>query len=330
MNHVIMTSAAVLGLSLTAFGGSKTAAFEKEFRDIQAKNTNRAGDLTTGAAKAFDYYESVIADREKHGFSDGDVAGLWVQYTELAWRLFRDDKFLLGYENILKLEPKAVGWERVRCRFRPHYRALQDFKRFPLSEKEIGFGKTLADFGVVEKKTVRLKDFWNPTNVTAALQKLVNDPEVTTIVLDKMPTPWYVTNVNFGPNVNGKRLLLKGGAQVRCTREALMYNFPPRKGVPNSTFDIKGGCNVICSVTGSLVSWKVQGGKEDFRLLRLFGKRFCELSRLGRSDADDPFDRNIGHQLFLKDAVRRVGKRIERGADRKEDVSVFRKGIADP
>ncbi len=147
MNHVVVASAAVLGLALTAVGGAKTAAFEKEFRDIQAKNTNRAGDLTTGAAKAFDYYESVIADREKHGLSDGDVVGLWAQYTELAWRLFRDDKFLLGYENILKLEPKAVGWERVRCRYVPHYRALQDFRKFPLSEKEIGFGKTLADSG---------------------------------------------------------------------------------------------------------------------------------------------------------------------------------------
>ena len=287
MNHVVVASAAVLGLALTAVGGAKTAAFEKEFRDIQAKNTNRAGDLTTGAAKAFDYYESVIADREKHGLSDGDVVGLWSQYTELAWRLFRDDKFLLGYENILKLEPKAVGWERVRCRYVPHYRALQDFRKFPLSEKEIGFGKTLADFGVTEKKTVHLKDYWNPTNVTAALQKLVDDPEVTTIVLDKTPTPWYVTNVNFGPNVNGKRLLLKGGAQVRCTRAALMYNFPPRKGVPNSTFDIRGGCNVIIESDGArpedTTIAHYDSREERLRLCTCYGGLSIGISESGRS-----------------------------------------------
>ena len=51
MNHVIITSAAVLGLALTAVGSAKTAAFEKEFRDIQAKNTNRAGSSTTAPAR---------------------------------------------------------------------------------------------------------------------------------------------------------------------------------------------------------------------------------------------------------------------------------------
>ena len=65
-------------------------------------------------------------------------------------------------------------------------------EKFPMSEAEIGFGKTLADFDVKDVKSVRAKDFgFNPSNATAAMQKAI-DSDATTVVIDAMPMPWYV------------------------------------------------------------------------------------------------------------------------------------------
>ena len=48
-------------------------------------------------------------------------------------------------------------------------------ERFPMTAAEIGFGKTLADFGVRDAKTVFAQDFgFNPSNATAAIQKAID------------------------------------------------------------------------------------------------------------------------------------------------------------
>ena len=216
--------AIVLGAVATAFGAfgapkappTKAELMKKdiqaEFRKRVQSHKNRLGDITTDALAELGWLEGKIGECAAAGAEGKDLADLWYGYTDLAWMLFRDDHFEKGYAELVKANPKFWS-ETFIARIQPHHRAIQDFKKFPLSEKEIGFGKTLADFGVADTNVVHLKDYWNPTNVTAAFQKLVNDKSVTTIVLDKMPQPWRVTTISID-NQHGKRILFKSGAEL--------------------------------------------------------------------------------------------------------------------
>ena len=208
----------------------------------QAKRT-RLGNPTPEATAAIDYLEGVIADADRLMLDKGEVASLWLSCAGKAQDLFLEDRFTKSFENALRLSPGCTNNELVAARFMPHYRAVQAAKTFPLPEKELKFGQTLKSMGIVEKKTVHLKDYWNPTNVTAAFQKLVDDPEVTTIVLDKTPTPWYVSAVKFGPKVNGKRVLMKSG--VKLMRDpAYWVDAEPRLRA-GAMLDVLGGKNII-------------------------------------------------------------------------------------
>lgn len=190
--------------------------FLKNVKEIHKKHRDRSsGLLKPSGVEANEYIEAVIAMREKFGLSDANVASLWHDYAGRSISLYRDEDFIKGYENTLKLAPGAAKWEIVAARHTPHYRLLKELKHFPRKEKELNFGQTLKTMGIEEKKTVHLKDYFNPTNMTAVFQKYVDDPEVTTIVLDKMPSPYYIFSVKFGPNVNGKRVLLKSGVTLQ-------------------------------------------------------------------------------------------------------------------
>ena len=113
-------------------------------------------------------------------------------------------------------------------------------EKFPMTAAEIGFGKTLADFGVRDAKTVFAQDFgFNPSNATAAIQKAI-DSGATTVVIDAMPTPWYVDSLS--PRSN-QRILLKKGAKVMMDKTT-----PKKRRGP--LFSIKQVKNVIVEGEG--------------------------------------------------------------------------------
>ena len=196
--------------------------------------------------EACDYIERAIKSRRKLGLSDKDVIALHRECLRLSRALNLDSGyFIRNYEAIMKLSPGYKGDEIFVWRYRPHYNALKEMSKFPLEEKDIKFGQTLASMGVKEKKTVHLKDFWNEKDVTEAFQKLIDDPEVTTIVLDRMPTPWYIKSVVFNHNVTGKRVLVKSGAKVLRVPEFRKCNIPKGGKSPGAMFTFKSCQNVI-------------------------------------------------------------------------------------
>ena len=162
-----------------------------------------------------------------------------------VWERYDDAAFLEKYAEAERKFPDYVAnSEYFKARFNVHRRALEAAKSFPLAEKDLKFGQTLKSMGVAERKTVHLKDYWNPTNVTAAFQRLIDDPEVTTIVVDAMPTPWYVASVKFGEKVCGKRVLVKGGAKILKGDEFLRYRQKKGRG-PGPMFVFESCENVI-------------------------------------------------------------------------------------
>ena len=215
-----------------------------EARKIWYAHRTRLGNAKPEAVAAIDYLEGIIADADRLMLNDGEVASLWLGCAGKAQDLFLDNRFTKSLENALRLDPGCTNNEIVAARYLPRYRAMQAAKAFPLPEKELKFGQTLKSMGVVEKKTVHLKDYWNPTNVTTAFQKLVDDPEVTTIVLDATPTPWFISSVKFGPKVNGKRVLLKSGVKLMRDPAFWIDAIPKGKGC-GAMLDVLGGKNII-------------------------------------------------------------------------------------
>lgn len=107
---------------------------------------------------------------------------------------------------------------------------------FPVPEERIGFGRTLADFGVADVRTVHASDFgFDQTNATAAVQRAV-DSDATTVVLDRMDSPWRLDTIEMR---SGKRLLLAKGVKILCLA----------KGKP--LVRLRGTRNVIIEGAGS-------------------------------------------------------------------------------
>ena len=200
--------------------------------------------------KRLAHFEDVLANAGTWELDEKDSFALHLKCLGLAHETYRHEKVVEHYEAIKAMKPDYKGDDVFRARYRAHYNAVQDAKKFPLDEKDINFGQTLKSMGVEEKKTVHLKDYWNPTNVTAAFQKLIDDPEVTTIVLDKTETPWYITSVKFLHNVTGKRVLIKKGATVLRCPFALRHCVDAKKDGPGAMFSFSSCQNVILESDG--------------------------------------------------------------------------------
>ncbi len=75
-------------------------------------------------------------------------------------------------------------------------RMFDALKTFPRAEAEIVFPVEPAWFGTAKDKTVRVKDLgFNPHDMTAVIQKVIDDPSVGTIVFDKTDAPWRATKL---------------------------------------------------------------------------------------------------------------------------------------
>lgn len=213
-------------------------------REVFKSRLNAQKDPFPEAAEACDFIEKFAASPEASAFSPAQRARLWCEYCLIACEILRDDLFERGFARMMEADPSIVSRVDVAgARVMTHHRALRDVKTFPKAESAIRFGQTLASMGVKEGRTVRLSDYWNPTNVTAAFQALVDDPGVTTIVLDAMPDAWRVGTVFFRSNVNGKRVLMKSGVSVLRSEDRLRANTKERK--PKAIFQMNGCKNVI-------------------------------------------------------------------------------------
>ena len=158
--------------------------------------------------------------RAEYLLDDAAMATLMSDYGWRAFCMFRPD---LVREAKRRMDSIGVKPDVYR-----HFdlaeegiRLYDDLASFPRKEEEIGFGKTLADFGVADTNTVHAKDFgWNATNATAAIQKAI-DTGATTVVIDAMPSPWYVTTV--WPRSN-QRILFRKGVRMLGVLDVPKYN----------------------------------------------------------------------------------------------------------
>ena len=215
----------------------------KEASRILKESKNGGEGEKAGADKALDYLEKTMREFQSSKMPEKEINKIRKELISICWCTF-NDRFEGYFEDFVRANPDCDFKDEVlRARHRIHYRALQDAKKFPLDEKDIKFGQTLESMGVKDGKTVHLKDYWNPTNVTEAFQKLVDDPSVTTIVLDKMPTPWYINTVEFGEKVTGKRVLLKSGVKLMRCPEFLRHRMG--KNIGRSMLEINSAQNII-------------------------------------------------------------------------------------
>ena len=191
--------------------------------DYVRRQGTRAGEGWRACEKVCAEADAIIAKAAEYGFTSNDIVKLHVQCLDWARGAYYPKRVEHHYEAVRAIAPNYKGDEVFQARSEINYRVLQLAKKFPLDEKDIPFGQTLKSMGVVEKKTAHLKDYWNPTNVTEAFQALVDDPEVTTIVLDKTDKPYYVSSVRVGEKVTGKRILLKSGVKLLRAPEFLRH-----------------------------------------------------------------------------------------------------------
>ena len=173
--------------------------------------------------------------------------------------------------------------------------------KFPMSETEVGFGKTLKDFGVADVKSVHAKDFgFNPSNATAAIQRAI-DSDATTVVIDAMPSPWYIDSVT--PRSN-QRILIRKGAKV------MMDRLSPLKGKA-PLFRIRQVRNVVIEGEGSGADGSFVGGYASYE------ERKANCKWYGKS-------------AFALDRATNVVIRALRVADSEEDGVVFGEDIRKP
>ncbi len=148
-------------------------------------------------------------------------------YGYEAYRLFRDDhvRTALAWFDKHGVKPYYYSqyWVKVA-------RMFDDYRAFPKAEKEIAFPTAPLWFGTAKGKTVRMKDAaaFNSDDMTAAIQKVIDDPSVGTIVFDKMAAPWRVSSLRPRSNLvfvfeDGVRFLADKATQEKNPRECDLF-----------------------------------------------------------------------------------------------------------
>ncbi len=149
-----------------------------------------------------------------------DDAATWDWLEKLATkkgvppRLGGNLMSIYGYEGYKRLRPerarRALAFNRKRgvqpCRYQeywlPTVRTFDEYDRFPRAEKDIVFPEAPKFFGRAKGKTVRVKDLgFNPDDMTAVIQKAIDDPTVGTLVFDKTDAPWRISTLKPRSNL---------------------------------------------------------------------------------------------------------------------------------
>ncbi len=184
--------------------------------------------------------------------SSGDETWDWLENLAnkpgLSTNVACDVMSVYGFNAYKRILPerarKALAFCRARGRRPGLYggrweatvRTFDKYKAFPRAEKDIAFPAAPAWFGTAKGKTVRVKDLgFNPTNMTAVIQKAIDDPEVGTLVFDKTDAPWRVSTLK--PRSNQVFIFEPG---VRFLSDAESQKKPPA-----DMFHVRGVSNVV-------------------------------------------------------------------------------------
>ncbi len=186
----------------------------------RAKESQKEGAYAEGAKladKAFAYGGNKF-DAARTAFEcrlklpDAEAAWSWLE--KLATRhksspaLARDLMSIYGFYAYKYFRPEDARKAAAFCkkigqnpgfyagRWLATIRMFDALKTFPRTESEIVFPAEPTWFGTAKGKTVRVKDLgFNPTDMTSVIQRAIDDPDVGTLVFDRMDAPWRATKL---------------------------------------------------------------------------------------------------------------------------------------
>ena len=198
------------------------AMFEKLFNVANPADAVWEAAWTYGGAeweKGFKYLDDILDNprQSRCPLTDAERRFLWNQYAWKGYNLSVPKYTRKGREMSLKyggnggeydfLRPTRVFWA---------LKTYKDFESFPLDEKDIRFVKTIEDFGVKVRKTVRVaKDFgFDPTNATPFVMAAVTSG-AQRVILENVGGPWYVRRIKLPSNIE---IVLRKGVRVHTDR----------------------------------------------------------------------------------------------------------------
>ena len=200
--------------------GKRTEArqmYEKLFNVVNPVDAvYSAAQTYTGrdAPRMFPYLEGILEGNPwRCPLTDKEKIALWDRYAWEAYCQFDPEHARKGREKSLALGGKGglyPGWISSSIRM------FDDFKSFPLDEKDVKFAKTLEDFGIKVEKTVHVaKDFgFDPVDSTRFIQAAVTSG-AQRVVLENVGKPWYVRSIRLPSNIE---LVLEKGVRVHTDR----------------------------------------------------------------------------------------------------------------
>lgn len=211
------------------------ASGEENIRAIKAIFDAKAAgrDPTPG----YDWLEAELREN-KRGFTAAQQSELWSYF---GFKAFYSMKRPL-------MERAIAGAESIGKRLQNHgamcYDAIARFdemKSFPKPESEIVFPKDLSDFGFdPEAKIVHAKDFgdlgFDEKNATQCLQEAL-ESDASTIIVDNMGSPWYITGVKLPVAASNKKILFKKGVRILGVDDGVSWH--------STLFHICGATNVL-------------------------------------------------------------------------------------
>ncbi len=190
--------------------------------------------------------------------TEGEAAWDWLE--KIAKRSSSDKRAndamnAYGYQAFCFLRPEraryALAWLKKRGMKPGHYanrwltaiKTYDEYEKFPRDEKDIVFPEAPTWFGTAKGKTVRVKDLgFNPDDMTAVIQKAIDDPATGTLVFDKTDAPWRISSLKPRSNLvfvfeDGVRFLADKETQEKNPRDVDLFKL---HNVSNVVFVGKG------------------------------------------------------------------------------------------
>ncbi len=165
--------------------------------------------------KAWEWMEglTLIDNARLYGGKTSKEQNRWIQgvmsfYGYTAYRRLRADRARHAYELLTK---RDIAPSFYTGYWLATIRTFDEFEKFPRREEDIIFPKAPEYFGTAKGKTIRIKDSYdgfNPTNMTAVIQEIIDRPDVGTIIFDKMDAPWRISQLR--PRSNQTFIFEKG------------------------------------------------------------------------------------------------------------------------
>ena len=218
--------------------------------------------IYTGGGRTEDglnFIEYYAVNPKALGLSKGEQIDLLNWYGFLAVLSLAHDRTLEAIELIHKENGELKSY--FGDRGPKAVKMFKDLETFPRNPDSIVFPQ--ENIWVKEEKTVHAKDFgWNPDNATACLQKAI-DSGATTVIVDKMDGPWYITSVTPASN---QTIIFEDGVEVLCEANAARSN--PRD---MDMFKLRNCRNAAFIGHGKVYIGKYRTHEERLKLCRDYG-----------------------------------------------------------